>query len=272
MSILIRVILWKGSSKKDMKGSRWHWGDSWRRVITAANCPLFFLQTHIHIYVYTLKWISCNAAVMFIYPLFFCVPAGKSSSSYFKEDKLQVLTWARWRSSPGRSGCGRSQCRQGSCAGRGSGWCRRCQERPDPQICGPPGLSRTCGVIKQTFYTKKKNVQLFRTVKNNWQRRNYQLTSVRKWIITSFLFFPPSVGIFVWNTKWPRRTSTHKLRSYFPIPSSPSVLPSAVSHLSLTSRTLRMLEKRVFLSLMIMVSSRSRLSRKCSVRTRRDRR
>lgn len=24
MSILMRVIRWKGSSKKDMKGSRWH--------------------------------------------------------------------------------------------------------------------------------------------------------------------------------------------------------------------------------------------------------
>lgn len=42
-------------------------------------------------------------------------------------------------------------------------------------------------------------------------------------------------------------------------------------HLSLTSRILRMLEKRVFLSLMIIVSSSSRLSMKCSVRTWRDR-
>lgn len=42
-SIFMRVIRWKGSSKKDMKGSRWHCGDSWRRVMTAANWALFFL-------------------------------------------------------------------------------------------------------------------------------------------------------------------------------------------------------------------------------------
>lgn len=50
----------------------------------------------------------------------------------------------------------------------------------------------------------------------------------------------------------------------------PSSFLPAISHLSLTSRTLRMLEKRVFLSITTSVSSRSRLSRKCSVRTRRD--
>lgn len=232
MSILIRVILWKGSSKKDMKGSRWHWGDSWRRVITAANCPLFFLQTHIHIYVYTLKWISCNAAVMFIYPLFFCVPAGKSSSSYFKEDKLQVLTWARWRSSPGRSGCGRSQCRQGSCAGRGSGWCRRCQERPDPQICGPPGLSRTCRVIKQTFYTKKKSTA--------FSNRKEQLTKTQLSADLSqemnhyiFPFFPPHLLVSLFGT--PSDLVVLQLINHVPI--SPSLhLPPSFLLPFLTSR------------------------------------
>lgn len=42
-SILMRVIRWKGNSKKDMKGSLWHCGDSWRRLMTAAKCALFFL-------------------------------------------------------------------------------------------------------------------------------------------------------------------------------------------------------------------------------------
>lgn len=85
-----------------------------------------------------------------------------------------------------------------------------------------------------------------------------------------FSFSFRSFGIFVPSAKWPHDSSTHKSPSYFPL--SLSVLLSAISHLSLTSRTLRMLEKRVFLSLMIIVNSSSRLSRKCSVRTRRDRR
>ena len=45
MSILMRVIRWKGSSRKDMKGSRWHRGDSCRRVMTSANWALVFLRT-----------------------------------------------------------------------------------------------------------------------------------------------------------------------------------------------------------------------------------
>lgn len=44
-SILMRVILWKGSSRKDMKGSLWQRGDSCRRPITPANCALFFLRS-----------------------------------------------------------------------------------------------------------------------------------------------------------------------------------------------------------------------------------
>lgn len=49
MSILMRVIRWKGSNRKDMKGSRWHSGDSCSRVITAANWVLLCLR-------WILKW------------------------------------------------------------------------------------------------------------------------------------------------------------------------------------------------------------------------
>lgn len=41
----MRVILWKGSSRKDMKGSRWQRGDSCRRATTRANCALVFLRS-----------------------------------------------------------------------------------------------------------------------------------------------------------------------------------------------------------------------------------
>lgn len=170
------------------------------------------------------------------------VISGSSKNSVFG-----LFTWARCRSFPDRSGCARSRCTPGSCVGRGSEWCRRCLRKLVSQRYGPPGLLKTYKDTNPFFDAMNRQADWQR---NLWMFRCWSHT--RKQHIRTDLF--PSY----------RSLGFIPLISRHPLSSS--------SHLSLTSRTRRMLEKRVFLSLMMMVSSRSRLSMKCSVRTRSERR
>lgn len=200
MSILMRVIRWKGSSRKEMKGSRWHWGSSWRRLMTVANCSLVFLQV-------CRKSDYIASALVFLQVTLICW-----QSKQFLVLGKSLLTWVDWRSFPGRSGCGHSRCRWRSCAGRDSGGCCICLGKRSPWKCALWGLSGTCS-------------------------KRFHETSADK--------------------------SSSCIRNPFLFCISRGV----TSHLSLTSRTFRMLEKRVFLSLMMTVSVSSRFSMKCSVRT-----
>lgn len=65
--ILMRVIRWKGSSRKEEKGRRWHLGDSCRRAITPAKLELLCLwekMTHKAVRPYT-KMYSRNDRLCF---------------------------------------------------------------------------------------------------------------------------------------------------------------------------------------------------------------
>lgn len=126
----------------------------------------------------------------------------------FLKQREMFLTRARCRSYPGRSGCGRSRCMQGSCAERGSGWCHRCQGKPGHWICGPPGPSRTCakGSSELQLTIAWRSVQeitfllLFPIFWYLCDLLVVQVINLK--LISLFLYLPPSFLQFL-TSRWP---------------------------------------------------------------------